>query len=308
MRLYGMYFICNSCLSLVADMKLSNKAGANIKHVVGWQEKRRVLNRLASVHPIHKQVRKLYDSIPATQQDMDEFDIPQSVANEFIRARGELLASMETVIKMYESVKPIRENEIKTGFDISLPKFHDIEEFSKCLDDLNFVFKQCPYLNNQDAEIKYDSVDVGSTWVTFLIAGSSALMILKNLAQIVDMAVKIRSHVATEKVQEEALRSLEMKNDFLGEFHKTFKEVNNVITEKYVIQLRQELGELKDGEEIDKTKRSLEKLAYWMDKGLQIYSAIDAVPEARDLFPVQDDMISLSDDLQKLIEMRKEEK
>ena len=44
-----------------------------------------------------------------------------------------------------------------------------------------------------------------------------------------------------------------------------------------------------------------------MDKGLQIYSAIDADNEIKDLFPVQEDLSFLSDDIQKLIEMKSTE-
>ena len=48
-------------------------------------------------------------------------------------------------------------------------------------------------------------------------------------------------------------------------------------------------------------------LLYTSDKGLQIYSAIDADNEIKDLFPVQEDLSFLSDDIQKLIEMKSTE-
>lgn len=66
--------------------------------------------------------------------------------------------------------------------------------------------------------------------------------------------------------------------------------------------LRQESGKLQDGEEEGKAQKSLEKLAYWMDKGLQIYSTLDAPQEIKDLFPAQEDAPILTDNLQKLLE------
>ena len=46
----------------------------------------------------------------------------------------------------------------------------------------------------------------------------------------------------------------------------------------------------------------MEKLAFWMDKGMQIYSAIDAPTEIKDVFPKQQEVSFLSDDLIKLLE------
>lgn len=40
----------------------------------------------------------------------------------------------------------------------------------------------------------------------------------------------------------------------------------------------------------------------WMDKGMQIYSSIDAPVEIKDVFPLQQETNFLSDDLIKLLE------
>ena len=60
--------------------------------------------------------------------------------------------------------------------------------------------------------------------------------------------------------------------------------------------------QMMDGEEKDKAGKALEKLGYWMDKGMQIYSAIDAPAEIKDVFPTQQETNFLSDDLIKLLE------
>ena len=41
-----------------------------------------------------------------------------------------------------------------------------------------------------------------------------------------------------------------------------------------------------------------------MDKGMQIYSSINAPSEIKDVFPTQEEVNILSDDLLKLIEMK----
>lgn len=309
MRLFSMYFLCKEYTECVEEMILETRqvSGNTVKVLPNWLEKSKVINKIAQVGPIREYARALYDVIPAVFQDIDRFDVSEATARKFEIAKNELLVAMKTVINTYEAVNNKTTSEKCTGFDIKLPAYNDIGEFAACLEDLDFVIKQCPFLNVKGVQIKYGSVDVGSTWLTFLVTGTMAVSILEKLSKIVDQAVKIKSHATTVKMQEEALRSMELKNELASEMIDAFKKTNKVITDKYVSELENDLGKLNDGEEVDKAGRCLEKLAFWMDKGLQIYSAIDADNEIKDLFPVQEDLSFLSDDIQKLIEMKSTE-
>lgn len=310
MRLYGMYYACKKYLQAVADMEVENRIanGSTIKFISGWKNKATILNELAKIEPLRQEVRKFYETIPVMYRDQDRFDITTSNANKYIAARKELLTSMKAIVNLYESINSSKSSNNVMGIDIKLPQFNDIGEFSKCLQDLDFVIKQCPYLQNKDAEIKYSSVDVGSTWLTFLVIGAAGITLIKNLCSIVDYAIKIKSHFLTVKAQEEAFQSLKLQNDVMIQVTEAFDRANNVVVQNCVEDLERELGALKDGEEKGKVGKSLEKLSFWMDKGLQIYSAIDAPDEIKDLFPEQEEMPKLSDDLIKLIEMKKENK
>ena len=143
---------------------------------------------------------------------------------------------------------------------------------------------------------------MGSTWLTFVIGGAAATTIISNLAKIVDNAIKMKSHITTVKMQEEALRTLEIKDEIAAEVLEAYKKTNQVLTQNSVTELERELGKLKDGEERDKVGKTLEKLGFWMEKGMQIYSAIDAPTEIKDVFPKQQEVSFLSDDIMKLLE------
>lgn len=309
MRLYGMYYLCKEYIKSIENMNVEIKVvnGNQMRFISGWKKKSRILNELAKINPLTASAKEMYEAIPTVFCEDDQFDIGGATSEKFRLAKIKLLAEMNMLIKLYELLNTQKLEGISGGFDIKLPQFDDIGEFSECLKDLEFVIKQCPYLSRDDCRIKYGSVDVGSTWVTFLLIGTGASAILLNLSKLVDVAVKIKSHVVTVKMQEEALRSMELKNEMASEFCDTFKKVNNAITDHYIIELQQEMGELKDGEEKDKVRRSLEKLAFWMDRGMQIYSTIDAPKEIRDLFPEQVEATYLTDNIQKLLEMKKEE-
>lgn len=306
MRLFSTYYACKKCIILVEKMRVETKPvvnGKTVYYISGWQEKSRLLNDIAKMEPLREQARKVYISIPLVHADKDNFDIQESSAKKFNTAIDELKISMKTIINLYEKLNLNIPKETEIGFDIKLPRFETLDEFSKCLSDLDFVIRQCPYLQKQDSEIRYGCVDVGSTWLTFLVVGAATTIIINNLSKIVDRAIKIKSHAVTVKMQEEALRSIQTKEEIAAEVLDIFKKTNKVITDQYVAELEKDLGELKDGEEKDKVGRSLNKLAFWMDKGLQIYAAIDSPSEVKDLFPTQDEVSFLSDDIQKLIEM-----
>lgn len=306
MRMFGIYYICKNYIDIIENMKLISKKDPNGKNVQGiedWQEKSEILNELSKIEPLREKVKAMYNCISVINRDENEFDLSPGKCEQFRNARSVLFITMQSIIELYETINTKEYQKENIGFDIKLPQFSDLGEFSRCLEDLDFMIKQCPYLSAEDAQIKYGSVDIGSAWVTFLIVGATSTVLLANLSKLVDTAIKIKSHITTVKMQEEMLRSIEIKTEIAGEVLDAFHKTNKAIVNDCIDGLQKELGDLENGEERDKVGRSLEKLAYWMDKGMQIYSTIDASQEIKDLFPVQDDLTHLTDNIQKLIDM-----
>lgn len=310
MRMYSMYVVCKTYLKKVKEMKAKGKTvnNATVYYIEGWRTNRTVLDEIAKMAPLRDKVKRIIMSVPVAFRDTDRFDVPSSTRNAYDSSLEILITSMQTIVDAYEVMGIKNTGEKLCGFDVNLPQFSDLGEFAKCLNDLDFIIKQCPYLQDDDSQIKFGSVDIGSTWLTFMVVGASAAVILGNLGKLIDMAVKIKSHVTTVRMQEEALRSMGIRNEVATEVMDTFKAANKIVVNQCIGDLKNELGELKNGEEEGKAQKSLEKLAYWMDKGLQIYSAIDAPQEIKDLFPQQEDASLLVDDLQKLIEMKEGKK
>lgn len=304
MRLHSMYFICKNNVEFIRSISMEEKSTTNGRSytMIDWISVITVLNKLANIPGLKEQTTKLYESIPVFVRNKDTFVLDYTSFMNFSNAKNELLSSMNTIIRLYETMN-IDEN-IIDGFDVKMPQFSSINEFSDCIKDLAFIIDQCPYLRTKDGEIKYKAVDIGSFWITFFVIGSASATLLYNLSKIVDTAVTIKSHIMTVKMQNEMLRSMELKNDVAIDVIETFRELNKTFTDKAIHDLEEELGELKDGEERAKAEKSIEKLAEWMNKGLQIYSTIDAPKEVRDLFPQQEEQQLLNDDVIKLLEMK----
>ena len=180
--------------------------------------------------------------------------------------------------------------------------------------DVQFVFEQCPFLQSEESTIKFNCVDVGSQWLSFLVAasvGSAAVAyIFKNLASMLDRAIQLKSHMNNLKEQEALLRKANLSNDVLETTANAYK----AIIEQYVTQAVKEIEEqnsenrLSDGEERGKAEKSLEKLAELMDKGVEIYTSIDTSKDIQVLFPTIDGGESLPSDIMKYLEDKRQEK
>lgn len=301
MRLYSMYFICKSNIDVIKNVKvenIKNNSGELIR-VSNWLDCVEALNKLVNVPGLKEATTKLYEIVPIFVRNRDVFDLDMTVFKGFDKAIRELISGISTIILMYDQMGITQNTDL--GFDIKLPQFESIKELSNCIKDLEFIVNQCPFLNVPDGEIKFNSADVGSFWLTFFVVGTATSQLLFNLSKLADAAVKIKSHVITVKQQEEELRSMQLKNGLSSELIDTFRKINKSFVDKAVHELEEDLVHLKDGEEIDKAGKSVEKLADWMNKGLQIYSTIDAPKEVRDLFPPQEEQSLLNDDVIKLI-------
>lgn len=173
------------------------------------------------------------------------------------------------------------------GFDVKLPPNITLAELSTCARDLDNVFKQCPLLHNDDEQIKLRGVDVGSMWLTFTIICTTAattFYIVNNLAAIVDKIVAIREHMAVLKQQEELARQTELKTDTL----QTIVEVNKAVSKSLIENVAKELA-IESGitspDDIEHIRGSIVMLKEWMDKGMEVYAAVDAPKEVKAAFP-----------------------
>lgn len=303
MRLYSMYFLCKMNYEYIVNMEVGerDRSDITIYSINNWKDKVAVLNKLANIECLKEATIGVYESIPIFTRGQNYIEFDSITARNFIEAKEKLLAGMETIISLYETVKKV-DKEKGNGFDIKLPEFKDIKDFSNCIKDIEYIVNQCPYLARQDGEIKFDTVDIGSTWITFCIIGVASTTILSNLSKIVEKAIKIKSNMVAIKQQEEVLRSMQQANSISNEAIETFQKVNKTLTDNCVRELEGEIGELQDGEEFDKVGRTIERLADWMNKGMQIYSTIDAPKEVKTLFPEQEEQILLNDDVIKFIE------
>ena len=311
MRLKDIYLICKRNYENISSCKLILKADYVLVHTIKTDD---ALKELSTINYLKESVSQFSNILESTKK-INRFvnsHNNQPVISAFNSARHDLLLRIDSIVGVYESLGLSQEKTI--GLDIKLPNTDNFTDFKRNIDDLEFVFTKCPFFASKTEDLRFGGLDVGSAWLTFVIAGvagTSALVtgsvLLNNIAAFIDKCMVIKSHRLTIQQQKDEIqksrREQKEKEEIITYLDQVFKiQVENTIKE---LEETAEY-EISDGDERGRVIQSFEKLEKLIDKGLQIYSSIDSPPEVKALFePIEMKYLSMGNQFD-LIEKKDE--
>lgn len=288
MRLRNIYILCKNNLNNIEKLEITLwKENEAYVQVSNWTSVAEVLYQsLMSIKYLKKPVYELIKSIPEMSQDKDKFKIPKPSGLEIEKRKNRLITCMTDVIDLYESMG--LNDEIHAGIDIKLPKCNDFSDFKKCINELEFILYKCPLFTHSTETLKFETIDVGSMWLTFVIVGAGIVtssVLLNNIASFIDKCLIIKSHKITIEQQKAELESTRIAEKEKKELIEALTRVYKVQVENVIDELENELGiELCDGEQRGMVSQAIEKTNSLIDKGMQLYSTIDSSDEIKALF------------------------
>lgn len=297
MKLYNVFYICKSCLPALKKME-------DDRLLRNWENCRKALDSLQNLECFKETINDFYNFLNwKAKVYLNEIVIPNDEVEWFFDYISKITHTVETLVKLCDNMEM---GKIDSGIDVKIPECKSLKEYMYYLKEIDFIFTQCPYLLYNEEEIQFKGVDVGSQWLTFAVIGAgTTFYILNNIAKLIQKAVAIKSNVIVYRQQEEMLKEMQLKNNVLEETVEVLKGFKQDILNKSVSELESEIGELQDGEERDKVKKTLEDMIVLMDKGVEIYSSIETPKEIKVLFPFQEDTAILPDEIMKFIEEKK---
>ena len=294
MRLRSIYLLCVKNLDKIERLEgisITSNSRGGIR-VSGWEAIKNSMEELNSIEFLKEDSIKLFNSIPYIYRSKNTFDVESGEWNSILNNRNIIIDKMKNTISLYESLGIESNDEV--GIDIKLPMYSDFTEFKGYIDDLELIITKCPLLKNDKEEIKFANVDIGSTWLTFLITGAAVMgtgsIIVNNIAALVDKAIAIKSHLISLEEQKVAqiavLEASKQKSEVINIVIESFKTMEREFIDQKIKELEQTTQiEMRDGDEKGRTELTIKKLGDLIDKGLVIYSAIDAPKEVKLLFP-----------------------
>ena len=294
MRLRSIYLICVKNLDKIEKLEgksitTNNRSGVRVS---GWEAIKNSMEELISIEFLKEDSLNLFNSVPFIYRSKNTFDVESGEWSSISNNKKTIITKMKSTISLYESLGVESNDEV--GIDIKLPMYSDFTEFKEYIDDLELIITKCPLLKNDKEEIKFANVDIGSTWLTFLITGATVLgtgsIIVNNIAALVDKAIAIKSHLKSLEEQKAAqiavLEANEQKSEVMNIIIDSFKKMERTFIDGHIKELEQTTQiEMRDGEEKGRTELTIKKLGDLIDKGMAIYSAIDAPKEVKLLFP-----------------------
>lgn len=304
MRLRSTYILCRDNIDKIRGITCARGRDGCV--VGGWLDAlHAILEHLGTINFLKEDANALIENVPEIFRMQDSFKTSDAIGDGIFERKKSLLNKMESVINLYESMG--FDDKEKIGIDIKLPKCNDFSDFKKYIDELDFILYKCPFFKVDGEDLKFESVDVGSMWLCFLVAGVGTSVVLNNIAAFIDKCLTIKSHKITIDQQIVQLDSMKMEQEekeiVLKGLNKLFeKQVKDAISD-----LESTTGiTLADGEERDVVSRAFEKTNALLDKGMQIYTTIDSSDEVKALFkPLETKYLSVSEGL-KLLEKSEE--
>lgn len=304
MRLYNTYFICKNLYESLNGVEIKrNASNPKVCTISNWLNYKEALMALRKIPIFKNEVDNIYNIIPVFVREKNTPSIDADIMGIFQTQNKALCSRVRTVIELYESMNL---NGNKQGIDVKIPSSKDLKDYISNLKDIDFIFTQCPYLLSKDEKIEFDSVDVGSNWLNFVVAVTAgaplAFYILRNLALLLDKAMILKSHYTTIKAQEESLKIAQKKTELAFSEIEIFETLKKHYMQEAINELKEQISPVKDGEEEGKVEKSLEKLVGLLDKGVEIYASLDSPKDVQVLFPPIDETNSLPESVLQFIE------
>lgn len=304
MRLYNIYYICNIAIVNILNLEFEVRHPTSTKSsykLIGWKPALESMVVLRNISFLSEYVNEIIECIPVYAREEKTPEIDSNTGTILKSRIQNLQLKLETVIELYESIE---KGEAKEGIDIKIPKCDSLKEYIQYMKDIDFVLSQCPFISKSEEEIAFNTVDVGSMWLSFFVkAAVGSHAILSVISKMTELALEVKSNNVVIKQQEEMLETMRQKNEVGQEIIDVFKKMKEKMLDDSVIELEQESGmDINDPEERDRARRSIDTLAELLEKGVEIYSAIETPEEIKVLFPFSDDSPAIPEGLLKLIE------
>lgn len=284
MRLQEVYAICQNVQGSWCDPSFEEKKGAgNITYykLSNADRIREILHELEPIVAFSENIEEVKKTSVGFTQPALDINLDQRAKNTLTSEYHRLLNKVITVTELFDS---LNYSQTINGIDIKMPPQLSLSDFSKCTKDLNTIFSTCPLFSQTDNTITLSAVDVGSIWLSFVIGGAAIATVINMVAALVDKALIIRSHYLTTKEQVEKVRSLKLENDILERMEKDFETIGKRLIETHSEELCKQY-DVKDPEDLERMKNSLNLLTDWMSKGMEVYASIKSPDEVKSVFP-----------------------
>ncbi len=172
--------------------------------------------------------------------------------------------------------------ESDNALEIKLPPKNDLTDVASALSKLEKAMSQSISHDLLRADLKVESFDNGSLWVTVVVSTGIAMQFIASL---VWSAAIIRKKILEGNLLNTHVRSLEIKNTMFEEIEQAQKKQLQLLIESEAKQLEASVNIENDPEYRQRLMFSIRELAELLIEGSEVHPALSAPEEVKNLLP-----------------------
>lgn len=264
-----------------------------------WGQVYNVLTKLKNFNFVKAEVERIFSSGIQFQTLTPTLNLDQSQYKLFI---SNLRKVQSILSKSTELISEFFPNDVEDQLNIKLPSNISLLDFKKIIDDLDYIFNKCQIvseLNNKEP-VDIRKVDSGSIWLILGIS-STATVVIGGLIKI---SVGICKHVLDIQQGIQKIRVLKSGASVIEkmeeEIDELIKERSRAETETFIKNNIAIENDNEKNEKINSLMIAMEKLIKLHFKGVEIYASLEAKKDVASLFPDQEEILKLANEILKL--------
>ncbi len=260
--------------SNIPTLLMSLKAISNINHVKTQLEQ------------VHKHIPKDYHG--------ETIALQQNIATQFDGSINKLKVALNDILAV---LKEISTEEEENSLYILLPDYPDFNGFVKDVRDFGKIFDQVLSGLHDDSTIKFQGVDLGTSWLVITFTSVTALGLIAGMiwsACVIRKKKLEGDHLAGQ------VKNLDLKNESINDLVAAQKKLLDLAVEAEANYLIDKNNIEKDPEYTQRLIHSIENISEMINRGTQFHPSLSAPEEASRLFPDYKKLNSISSNIKQI--------
>jgi len=209
----------------------------------------------------------------------DTLEIKKTVANQIYSISKYLIDSATALKLVFNKLLP-KSNE--QSISIKLPEPSDFEALNKTMAILHKTISQIIVNDTIKGNTKINNWEHGSFWIELILGTQAAVGLVASVAW---SAAVISKKFNENKVLEQTVRAMELKNDSLNDILEKQKIMTTSLIENEAQAILDKNFTNDDFEQLERLKSSIKTFATLIQDGAEIHPSLVAQEKVQNLFP-----------------------
>jgi hypothetical protein len=258
------------------------------------------LNNIKSFLEILEQVQIYDDEVNSLrsseiyQTTRDELQLKTSIAQKIYFESKYITDSSSSLVRVFKKLLPTSNLE---SISVKMPEPANFEALVKTMSVLQKSITQIIVHKDIEGHLKINNWEHGSFWVDLFLGTQAAVAVVSSIAW---SAAVVSKKFNENKILEQAIRAMELKNESLEDVLESQKEMTQLLIENETSSVVNNHYSDSDPENFERVKSTIKTFAKLIQDGAEIHPSIMAPEEVKNLFPNFQNIDSIASKIKQL--------